>query len=232
MSTASAGGSSKGRPRATVASVRTTFAVIALLLSAGGSLALADEPPAPASPEAIVAYRDSGEWEADTTRVVNRARRYVRRHLDDPGDRPAIVVDIDDTSLSNYECLKVAGFDRSAADCPEIRPAIPQTLGLFRWARKRDVTVFFITGRRERARATTAANLREVGYRGGWRLKMRPNRQPARRHDGWKARTRKAIVRNDYRILASLGDQWSDLDGGWAQRRFKVPNPMYVIPTA
>ena len=61
---------------------------------------------------------------------------------------------------------------------------------------------------------------------------MRPNRQPARRHDGWKARTRKAIVRNDYRILASLGDQWSDLDGGWAQRRFKVPNPMYVIPTA
>jgi predicted secreted acid phosphatase len=207
------------------------FALAAMLVPAGGA-ALADEPAAPASPEAIVAYRDSGEWEADTTKVVNRARRYVRRHLGDPGDRPAIVLDIDDTSLSNYECLKAAGFDRSGSDCPQVRPAIPQTLELFRWARKRGVAVFFVTGRREAARTTTAANLREVGYRGGWRLKMRPNRQPARRRDGWKARTREAIVRSDYRILASLGDQWSDLDGGWAHRRFKLPNPMYVIPTA
>jgi predicted secreted acid phosphatase len=207
--------------------------VLAVLLACAG-VALADEPAAPASPEAIVAYHDSGEWSADTTQVVRRARRYVRRHLDDSSRRAAIVLDIDDTSLSNYECLKAVGFDRSAADCgAQTLPAIPQTRSLFRWARDRGVAVFFITGRREEARARTAANLRAAGYRGGWTLKLRPDSQPRRWRDGWKARVRRAIVeRRGFRILANVGDQWSDLDGGWSARRFKLPNPMYVIPIA
>jgi predicted secreted acid phosphatase len=207
--------------------------VLAVLLACAG-VALADEPAAPASPEAIVAYHDSGEWSADTTQVVRRARRYVRRHLDDSSRRAAIVLDIDDTSLSNYECLKAVGFDRSAADCgAQTLPAIPQTRSLFRWARDRGVAVFFITGRREKARARTAANLRAAGYRGGWTLKLRPDSQPRRWRDGWKARVRRAIVeRRGFRILANVGDQWSDLDGGWSARRFKLPNPMYVIPLA
>jgi predicted secreted acid phosphatase len=204
------------------------------VLLAGGGVALADEPAAPASPEAIVEYRDSGEWSADTTRVVRRARGYIRRHLDDSSRRAAIVLDIDDTALSNYACLKAVGFDRSAADCgDQTLPAIPQTRSLFRWARKQGVAVFFVTGRREEARARTAANLRAAGYRGGWTLKLRPDEQPRRWRDGWKARVRRAIVeRRGFRILANLGDQWSDLDGGYAARRFKLPNPMYVIPTA
>ena len=234
MSKANAGGSFGSRPRATLPSVKTIFALIALLLPAGGSVALADEPAAPAAPEAIVAYQDSGEWAEDTTRVVRSARRYIRRHLDDSSRRAAIVLDIDDTSLSNYECLNAVGFDRSSADCgDQTLPAIAQTRSLFRWAREKGVTVFFVTGRREEARQQTAANLRAAGYRGGWTLKMRPDGQSRRWRDGWKARVRRAIVqRRDFRILANLGDQWSDLDGGWSARRFKLPNPMYVIPTA
>jgi predicted secreted acid phosphatase len=204
-----------------------------LILLAGGGVALAEEPGAPARPEAIVAYHDSGEWRADTTQVIRRAKRSIRRHLDDSVGRAAIVLDVDDTSLTNYWCLKAYGFDRSAADCgDQVLPAIPQTRSLFRWARKRDVAVFFITGRREEARERTAANLRAAGFR-GWSLKMRPDEQRARWRDGWKARVRRAIVqRHGYRILANVGDQYSDLDGGWAERRFKLPNPMYVIPTA
>jgi predicted secreted acid phosphatase len=226
------GGSSGSRPRATVAAVRIVVAV--LLCLAGAGVAVADEPPAPASPEAIAAYQYSGEWRADTTQVIRRARRYVRRHLDDSSRRPAIVLDVDDTSLSNYGCLAAVSFNRSAADCgDQTLPAIAQTRSLFRWAREHDVTVFFVTGRREEARARTAANLRAAGFRGGWSLKLRPDEQGARRRDGWKARVRRAIVqRRGYRILANVGDQYSDLDGGWAERRFKLPNPMYVIPTA
>ena len=188
MSKANAGGSFGSRPRATLPSVKTIFALIALLLPAGGSVALADEPAAPAAPEAIVAYQDSGEWAQDTTRVVRRARRYIRRHLDDSSRRAAIVLDIDDTSLSNYECLNAVGFDRSSADCADqTLPAIAQTRSLFRWAREKGVAVFFVTGRREEARQQTAANLRAAGYRGGWTLKMRPDEQPqalARRLEG------------------------------------------------
>ncbi|HEX3434983.1 MAG TPA: HAD family acid phosphatase [Solirubrobacteraceae bacterium] len=33
-----------------------------------------------------------------------------------------------------------------------------------------------------------------------------------------------------YRIIVNVGDQQSDLDGGFAQRAFKLPNPFYFIP--
>jgi predicted secreted acid phosphatase len=201
-------------------------AMIALALAAGG------EPQAPASPAEIVAYHDSGEWRADTSRIVDRARRVLRRHLDDR--RPVIVLDVDDTSLSSYACLKAVDFDRARADCVAgaDMPAIPQTRRLYRYARAHGVTVFFITGRRERILDVTAANLRAAGYRGRLRLKMRPDHERPGTHDGWKARTRRAITRRGYRIVVNLGDQRSDLDGGHALRAFKLPNPMYVIPTA
>jgi predicted secreted acid phosphatase len=198
-------------------------------LIAVATAAPADEPKAPAPPAEIIAYHDSGEWQADTTRQVRRARRVLTRHLDDR--RPAIVLDIDDTSLSNYDCLKAVDFDRAAADCADL-PAIPQTLRLYRYARAHDVRVFFITGRRERAREDTVDNLKAEGYTRWKGLRMRPDDQPASRRDGWKARTRRAIERRGYRIVVNLGDQRSDLDGGHALRRFKLPNPMYVIETA
>jgi len=203
--------------------------IAALIALAATATATADEPKAPATPAEIVAYRDSGEWIADTRRTIRRARRVLRRHFDDR--RPAIVLDIDDTSLSNYECLKDVGFDRAAADCPRL-PAIPQTLSLYRYARRHAVTVFFITGRREKARETTVDNLRAEGYRRWKALRMRPDDQPLRRKDGWKARVRRAIERRGYRIVVNVGDQRSDLDGGHALRTFKLPNPMYVIEKA
>jgi len=33
----------------------------------------------------------------------------------------------------------------------------------------------------------------------------------------------------DYRIIANIGDQQSDLDGGHADRGFLIPNPFYYI---
>jgi predicted secreted acid phosphatase len=182
-------------------------------------------------PDEIVAYHDSGEWARDTTRVVRRARRYLGRRLE---DRPAIVLDIDDTALSSYECLKAVDFDRTRVSCGESGdlPAIPQTLRLYRYARRHGVAVFFVTGRRERLRGVTAENLREEGYRGWRRLYLRPDREPPARRDGYKARTRARIERRGFEIVVNLGDQRSDLDGGHAQRGFKLPNPMYVIEEA
>ena len=211
--------------------MKTIFCLIALLLPAGDVCASAHEPEAPAGPAEIVAYHDSGAWRTDTARTVRRARRFLAWHLDDR--RPAIVLDIDDTSLSNYECLKAVDFDRPAANCVSANlPAIPQTLRLYRYARRHQVTVFFITGRREKSRAPTVKNLRRAGYTGRLRLKMRPNRERPGTHDGWKARTHATIARRGYRIVVNLGDQRSDLDGGRALRAFKLPNPMYVVRTA
>jgi predicted secreted acid phosphatase len=205
------------------------IAIAALIALTAAAVARADEPKAPAPRDEIVAYHDSGEWEADTTRQIRRARTVLRRHLDDR--RPAIVLDIDDASLSNYECLNAVDFDRAAGGCTDL-PAIPQTLRLYRYARRHGVTVFFVTGRRERAREDTIDNLKAEGYTRWKGLRMRPDDQPLWRKDGWKARVRRAIERRGYRIVVNVGDQRSDLDGGHALRSFKLPNPMYVIEKA
>jgi predicted secreted acid phosphatase len=206
--------------------------VALVLLVAAGTAAAATPPKAPASPAEIVAYHDSGEWAADTSRVIRRARRHLAAHLSDP--KPAIVLDVDDTSLSSYRCLKKVGFKRGKADCSGngTMPVIEQTRGLYRYARRHHVTVFFITGRRAVMRATTIANLHRAGYQGRIRIRLRPDQEAPGTHDGWKSRTRAQITARGYRIIANVGDQRSDLTGGHALRAFKLPNPMYVIRTA
>ena len=211
-----------------------TLAVLGALAVAGGG-ALAAEPEQPATPQQIVQYHDSGEWDADITTVVDRATAYLAEHVDD-ARKPAIVLDIDDTSLSSYECLAAADFDRDVVGQSCVArgdmPAIPQTLGLFRRARSEGASVFFITGRRERLRSPTVSNLRAEGYTGTWTLTMRPNRQRRSQRSGWKARTRRSLARRGYTVIVNVGDQWSDLRGGGALRAFKLPNPMYTIPVA
>ena len=39
---------------------------------------------------------------------------------------------------------------------------------------------------------------------------------------------RRRIAEQGYTILLSMGDQESDLAGGYAERTFKLPNPFYL----
>ena len=206
-------------------------AALLLGLLLGGPVSRAREPRAPASPAAIIAYHDSGEWDRDTTAAIARASRLLAAGLSRPAGRPAIVLDVDDTSLSSYDCLKRANFVRSAARAciaAASLPAIPQTLRLYREARRRHVTVFFLTGRRESSRRATTANLVREGYTAGWRLIMRPDGPRRATNATYKASRRRRITRRGFRVLVNVGDQKSDLVGGHARANVKVPNPMYV----
>jgi predicted secreted acid phosphatase len=219
-----------------VAEVAALGLVTATLACGDSSATTPVEPKAPASAEAIVAYHDSGQWERDISEVTAAARAHLERRLAaDDVRRPALVLDVDDTSLSSYDCLKQRDFKRSP-DSPCASggdlPVIPQTLGLYTYARRRGVTVVFLTGRRERLRRATLSNLRSAGYTGRLHLRMRPNRERPGMHDGFKARQRRSLVRRGFTIVANVGDQRSDLDGGWAERTFKLPNPMYMIADA
>jgi hypothetical protein len=47
----------------------------------------------------------------------------------------------------------------------------------------------------------------------------------------YKGAERKKIVDAGYRIVMSVGDQWSDLNGdARAEFSVKLPNPFYYIP--
>jgi len=90
------------------------------------------------------------------------------------------------------------------------------------------VKVFFITGRREGERAWTERNLSNAGYSGWEALVMKPETLDATAA-AYKAAARADIESNGFTIVANVGDQQSDLDGGHAERSFKLPNPFYFI---
>jgi len=105
-------------------------------------------------------------------------------------NRPAVMFDIDETALSNWEALKANDFGRVYnGDCDKLpkgpcgliawdqraqSTVIQPTMDVFTTARDRGAAIFFITGRAETQRAATERNLRAVGYTGYSELIMEP----------------------------------------------------------
>ena len=191
-------------------------------------------------------YACSGAYDRDLNAVQAAARSYVEQRAGQV-QKPALVLDIDETSLSNLpeeladdfgyipngSCDRLpkgpCGFD--AWILSGRSKAFDGTLALFNAAKARHVAVFFITGRHESGpvREATAKNLQAAGYEGWAALTLRPqgdNRTVA----GYKSGERAKITENGYTIIANVGDQQSDLDGGYAERAYKLPNPFYYIP--
>jgi predicted secreted acid phosphatase len=89
--------------------------------------------------------------------------------------------------------------------------------------------VFFITGRPANLREATERNLKDQGYEWTGVILQPPGAQFASAAD-FKAPERRKITDQGYTIVLSMGDQQSDLAGGYAERTFKLPNPIYFLP--
>jgi hypothetical protein len=179
-------------------------------------------------------YHDSGQYDSDLNAVDGAARTYLAQRLSSwPRKsqlKPAIVLDIDETSLSNYTGLLASGFTQVGNVGPAVTgtgEAIQQTLNLYKDARAKGVAVFFITGRPPQIASITETNLIQEGYAQGWEgLYTKPTDAGT---EDFKSTTRQSIEARGYDIVANVGDQESDLDGGHADRAFKLPNPFYFI---
>ncbi|RDH78117.1 acid phosphatase [Mycolicibacterium moriokaense] len=160
--------------------------------------------------------------------------------------RPAVVFDIDETALSNWAAIQADDFGRFVGGACDALPQgpcgwrawdlraestlIPPTMDVYRTAKDSGAAIFFITGRPESQRAATERNLAAVGYRDFTRLIMEPDGAHYVSAADFKAPQRQAIEQHGYTIIANMGDQPSDLDGGFAERTFLLPNPFYRIP--
>ena len=214
------------------------LSLLVLCAAFAGGVSVAKEPKVGSTPAAIVKYRDSGEWTRTITKQYDRARKYVKAWLkDNPKPRkrkPAVVLDIDDTALSWYFCAKELSppFGSGLPDCAvsSLLRAIPQARSFYNYVRARGVTVFFITGRPEGLRPQTTESLRDARYKGKLRIYLKPSSYKNDSVIGYKAGARKTITRRGYRILVNVGDQQSDLKGGYSRKTYKLPNPMYFTP--
>jgi acid phosphatase len=193
---------------------------------------------------AALTYHDSGAYDRDLAIVASGAGRWLARRA--PAvTRPALVLDIDDTALSNWEVIKLDDFGRpidgpcvpgSGAPCGWAAwdqlgrdPAIAPTLQVFQLARALKVTVFFITGRPESQREATERNLAAVGYQGYQKLYMVPDGAHFASAADFKAPIRAEIEQAGYIIVANMGDQPSDVQGGHAEKMFLLPDPFYRV---
>ena len=160
---------------------------------------------------------------------LHRRARVAKLH----GRKLAIVLDIDETSLSNYSAINADNFtfgpNSQAEAVNKIGVAIKPTLDLFNAAKKSGVAVFFITGRREAVRQPTTENLQAQGF-SGWDGLILKGDASTQTTVTYKSGARAAIEQQGYRIIANVGDQYSDLAGGHEDKAFKLPNPFYFLP--
>ena len=177
-------------------------------------------------------YAKDLDLQADRAIAFLRARAAHRR----AEDKLALVLGIDETTLSNYEEMVKADFayDSKAfgawVDSAKA-PAIPGTLRIYREAQSLGVNVFFLTGRAETQRAATEQNLRSQGFQSWQQLIMRPAAQATETAVQYKSAARAAIVAQGFKIILNVGDQWSDLKGDpQAEFSVKYPDPFYFIP--
>lgn len=238
----------------------TLAALAAAVLLVGGAATASAEPPAPPAPivpppvqpanigdlkTEATAYYDSGAYLTDLQLATAPAVAWIDEEAPRT-DRPAVVFDIDETALSNWEAIRANDFGRFIdGSCTELphgpcgwlawdlsarSTVIGPTMDVFNAARGSGAAVFFITGRDESQRAATERNLAAVGYTGYTRLIMEPVGAQFASAADFKAPQRAAIEGHGYTIIANLGDQPSDLDGGFAERTYLLPNPFYRIP--
>ena len=182
---------------------------------------------------------ENGCYWADLDAQTKRAAAALDRVLQTkrPEEKLAMVLDIDETSLANYCEMKREAFGAIQPRfnewlvSPEASMVIPGTLALFNKARAAGVDVFFITGRADEMRAATERNLEAAGYKGWKGLSLRVGPQMQMPTIEYKSAERKKIVDAGYRIVMSMGDQWSDLAGEpKAEISVKLPNPFYYLP--
>ncbi|MFJ8062385.1 HAD family acid phosphatase [Streptomyces sp. NPDC096142] len=188
----------------------------------------------------------------DLARIDASAKKYIdqaaRKHH--RGAKPAVVFDIDDTLLLSLDYEKKNNYGYSSATWAAYvaqanRPEVFGSPELVRYAASKGVTVFYNSGLSEAQRTSAVDNLKKVGADVNLdadHMFLKNTANPPSYLSGcvtagtwtcttvqYKSGTRKHIESLGYDIIANFGDQYSDLDGGYADKTYKIPNPTYFV---
>ncbi|MER8073282.1 HAD family acid phosphatase [Streptomyces sp. NPDC094034] len=198
-----------------------------------------------ASPDSPYA-KDLARIEADAKKYIDKtAHTAKQKHA-----KPAVVFDIDDTLLLSFDYERKTNYTYNSTTWAQYvaqadRPAVFGTPELVKYAKAKGVEVFYNSGLTEAQRSSAVENLKKIGVdinldANHMFLKDTAN-PPSYLKDcatsgAWKCTTvqyksgtRKHIESLGYDIIANFGDQYSDLDGGYANKTYKLPNPTYFV---
>jgi predicted secreted acid phosphatase len=188
----------------------------------------------------LTAYVASGEYGKNVAQVAQDATKYLVKRI--PKGIPAsakgatklaIVFDIDETTLSNLRHIQANDY----CYVPKVwnawvaegqATAIFPVQAVYQTAVNGHIDIFFITGRSPSSAAATERNLHQVGYETWTRVIYKPD-DFAESTRAFKIDARRKLTAEGYLIIANIGDQHSDLIGGYAEKTFKLPNPFYIV---
>jgi len=208
-------------------------AIATALLAAGCATSLKEPANIEFSKRELRQYVASGQYMKEILMVATEAKAWIEQRAAHrvPGERLALVMDLDETLLFNWPEIQAADFAydpvrwNAWVESAAAHPGEP-VREIYEVARNDAVEIFFITGRRERYRDATAKNLQRIQCSDSATLICRPADSQGTAA-AFKTAARKQLVQEGHVIIANVGDQLSDLSGGFAERTFKLPDPFY-----
>ncbi len=180
----------------------------------------------------IIQYHSSGQYYKDLQRICGKAWDKLKRIK--PDSNSTVVFDVDETSLSNYFFLKDMDFgyipflwdkwiDSAKA------PAINSVKALYDSVITKGFKVVFISGRRDYQYAATIKNLKEQGFATFDTLITKSRNDLPISTSLFKEMKRIALTKKGYKIVGSVGDQYSDMYGKDTGLKVKLVDYMYFI---
>ncbi|OLZ62229.1 hydrolase [Streptomyces sp. IMTB 2501] len=156
---------------------------------------------------------DYATWQKDCQAVMDQALPYLKQRIAaaEPGEKQAIVFDIDNTTLETD-----FGFSYP-------QPANKPVLNVAKYAQEHGVSLFFVTARPGIIYLPTEYNLAHDGYDVSG-LYVRGLFDLFKDVAAYKTAQRVDIENHGYKIIANIGNSATDLSGGHAEKTFKLPD--------
>lgn len=185
------------------------------------------------SKESVVKYYDSGAFQEEVKAVVLRAINYFNSRVC-CNSESAVIFDIDDTLLWSYYEMKAIQF----GFVPKIYhewvlasdlPPVPHVKLLYDFFVERGCKIIMITSRQADGREATIKNLKDCGFTTIDSLILREPSEMSLTAQEFKSKRREILENQGYKIIAAVGDQYSDLEGGYTCYKVKIPNYTYIL---
>jgi predicted secreted acid phosphatase len=170
-------------------------------------------------------------YEKSITAGYAKATKLLDAQLKKDPKKPTVVLDIDETTMSNWGCFDAVDFDLSGLATCVVggkSVAFPAAKTFIKHARARKVAIAFITGAPAVLCPARKKNLAAQGITTPFTLTCRPASDTGDSLVPYKSGARKALERKGATIVLNVGDQKSDLAGGAARKTVLLPNPIYV----
>ena len=182
--------------------------------------------------QAVERYYESGCYKKDLSEIVAKTLKHFESVSAE--NNATVIFDIDDTLLSDYADVKEISFGYipklshkwiMEADAPVIQ----ETKKLYDYLVGKGFKIIFMTGRKFDEYDATIKNLKREGLTTFEKLIVRQKHEVNISAKAYKSGNRKQLTEQGYNIVGCIGDQQSDLDGGYAGYAVKLPNYKYLV---